>query len=296
MACVPSPSLTIWGTTQITQTTSYYTTWTALAPQAPGVQIEDGRVAVKGAQQTVTLSTLVETVTVVPSVVPQRTLFYPCTETKTSALDPAFTLSSATATTSTEDIAPPFVETTTSSSQSANATPAPSSSSSSQSTATYSSSTSRILLSPSTPLIMPTTPMSTQQMSEAVSALASSSIAAPPSSTVNIGAGQSDMPDQTESSNGEMVGAIVGTLAGILLLIGLWFCYRHRRRDRHVQGGTGGRNDEEYAGPDDGGDYWERKFKALDSEAGSPQDEVQGMSAPTRLESPETKRLRVSCR
>ncbi len=67
MACSLSPSVTLWGTTQIVQTTSYYTTWTTVFHRYPGVDVVDGKPELKGPVQTQTLSSLVETVVTVPA-------------------------------------------------------------------------------------------------------------------------------------------------------------------------------------------------------------------------------------
>ncbi|WVQ85905.1 hypothetical protein IAT38_008073 [Cryptococcus sp. DSM 104549] len=281
--CESIPSVILWGTTQVTSTSSYITTITSVITGDPVATVSssidpgncaDGDVVGCTPPQTKpvvvtvtptstsTYTSQVETKVVATSLVPQKTLYYPCTATaETSEAEQAqasSTSGQASVAAATHTTAAGEGELTGQFSGVATQTPASTTRVSSKLigvdsiTATDSDGSLMTLLS------------TTEIASVLPSELAPVSSVASSSSVSGVsGASHDSNSTSTGSNTAAIAGGIVGGLVGLVLLAFLVMCVRKRRR---------GRERGEYRGEDGvDDDYWERRFRELEAEeTGSP--------------------------
>ncbi|WRT70657.1 uncharacterized protein IL334_007655 [Kwoniella shivajii] len=247
--CEQIPSVTLWGTTQLTST---ITTSTILTSSI--------------SQSTRLVTSQVITKAVFTSLVPQQTLFYPCSDLS-SAQSPG---PSAGAISSTQR-----------GSQQPKASDANGGEGSIDPNATGQftgslplntrlSQTSSQLQSRSLSLISPSrtaapsVPTPSASASGSTSPPVISSLA--PSATAGEGTGENaQSQNRTSSQAGTIAGAVVGSICALILLIMIGLCIQ-RRRTRTNSGSR--RNDwSEKSLPqsDVGNDYWERRFREIES-------------------------------
>ncbi|WVQ70714.1 hypothetical protein IAR50_000236 [Cryptococcus sp. DSM 104548] len=275
-SCEQIPSITIWGTTQITSISSYYSTFTSLVP---GDQVtrtatsivpdtcDDGSDCPSSTStgvDTITMmktsvgSSAVETQMVFTSIVPQNTLYYPCSD--------AFTTTSGSATWQSGSSLPAATQSTQELVSTTSAypitSPLPTSiviesgSSTGMSSSASQSSSSAIQSSFQAVPASPTTTMSDSSRSPSGTESSSHST----SSGSSMGTGHSDAsqsPSSSGSSNcGAIIGGVVGGIVAMLFLVLLLLCVRRRRAKKQNAPSDQG---------NDVGDYWERKFRALEA-------------------------------
>ncbi|WWD08344.1 hypothetical protein V865_006456 [Kwoniella europaea PYCC6329] len=230
--CESIPSVTLWGTTQLTST---ITTSTILTTQV--------------AQSTRLLTSQVVTREIITSLVPQQTLYYPCSEFEgtTQPARPA-PAQSRPATTQGEDEG----------SVDPNATGQFTGSLPTQTRATTRSLSFTSLTIKSTSI----SPSSIHGNSAAYTSSA-------PASSSSIEGGESTTNSSTTRSNssGIIAGAVVGGIFGLIILVILLICCQKRRARRRRMGSAAGEdwNDTSEGGGGNGNDYWERRFREIES-------------------------------
>ncbi|ODO10602.1 hypothetical protein I350_01199 [Cryptococcus amylolentus CBS 6273] len=283
-SCEQIPSITIWGTTQITSTSSYFSTFTSLVPGdeitrtatsiVPGT-CDDGDDCASSTSvgvSTITMmktsvgSSAVETQVVDTSIVPQNTLYYPCSNTSQATSLPATASSGSSQPAATQQGTQMQASTT---GAYPVTSPLPSSiivddgSSTgqfslglSQSSSSATRSLSQAVSTASHTITMSgASPFSTGTLS------ASSSHSTSSTSDGLSDASRHDAASSGSSSNhGAIIGGVVGGMLALLSLLALLLCCLRRRRKR---------SELPSEQKDDAGDYWERKFRALEAGGGS---------------------------
>jgi hypothetical protein len=283
--CSLTPSVTIYGTTQIPTVTTITHTLTSVGEGDPIVSLNIAQTVLCNAagvdceQQVVTLPiTLVPTLTstllsvetkatFVTNVVPQQTLYYPCAPGVSSTFIREATRSdTATSAKSRLEDAPTY--------QTLVSQPRTTSMSSQPSLPV--SATSPIDTTPTSSMSLaatPTTPTTfvavTTTQTDKVARVSSStkSTSGPSSSTHSMAVGSGVAAQSHDKGSGSKTGAIAGGVAGaVVALILLCSCivYLRRakvpnRRDSHGTTST---------------DYWERRFRALEAEETSDHGET----------------------
>ncbi|OCF54765.1 hypothetical protein L486_07901 [Kwoniella mangroviensis CBS 10435] len=233
--CESIPSVTLWGTTQLTST---ITTSTIVTTQV--------------AQSTRLLTSQVITREIITSLVPQQTLYYPCSESE-GATQPArpAPAQSRPATTQGQDEG----------SVDPNATGQFTGSLPTQTRATTKS------LSFTSPTIKSTSISSSSTIENSV-AYTSSASASSSSSPIENGEGSTDWSTAKSNNSGIIAGAVVGGIFGMILLVIILMCCQKRRARRRRMGSAAGEdwNDTSGGGGNgDGNDYWERRFREIES-------------------------------
>ncbi|WVQ63276.1 uncharacterized protein L199_001427 [Kwoniella botswanensis] len=233
--CESIPSVTLWGTTQLTST---ITTSTILTTRV--------------AQSTRLLTSQVVTREIITSLVPQQTLYYPCSDSEgsTQSARPA-PAQSRPATTQGEDEG----------SVDPNATGQFTGSLPTQTRATTKS------LSFTSPTIKSTSISSSSTIEN--SAAYTSSASASSSSPIENGEGSTDSSTTKSNNSGIIAGAAVGGIFGMILLVIILMCCQKRRARRRRIGSAAGKDWNDTSGGGggngDGNDYWERRFREIES-------------------------------
>ncbi|WVF68044.1 hypothetical protein IAT40_002806 [Kwoniella sp. CBS 6097] len=246
--CEQIPSVTLYGTTQLTSTVTTHALITSIIRLDPTVA--DGETITPSTASV--LSSQVITRTIVTSLVPQQTLFSPCprdgdsTITGVAGASQGTRVGSATTAKATgEETDDPQAT-----GQFTGVIPAYISIKSSSTRLALSSykSTSRI----------PSTATDALHFSTAA---ATSGAASGPSNNGTSGNDTSD-PSSTSSGNvGPILGGVLGGVIGPIVLIVLLVCIRKSQRNKRER-----RDGEEEEEEGQEGDYWERKFRQLEAE------------------------------
>ena len=282
MACDQLPSVTLWGTTQITTTTTFISTYTQLVPQPPIITLDGKTLTTTTPTQTFTLSSQVVKPTVITQVVPQKTLFYPCSTTDTSnggtsLSDPTFSslvetigaslFSGAVSVTNT--FAPPSSQAASTSSLSQAAPVSSTSAIASSGYATASlSSESFTLPAPSTSY-SPGPGLSTAASSADI--ISSSSVSTEAAQNASSG---------SSNHHSWIIGAAVGGAFVLAFMLWCLWCWGKRRHESSWATRTLETNE----------DYWERRFRALESGVEKGEEGVAGVQGG---EEADPKKIRV---
>jgi len=272
MACTPLPSVTLWGTTQITSTTQITTTSLSLFPGAPSPSPSTSftvscdvlgncitstitNLVTVIPTITSTITTQVDATTVLTSIVPRQTLYSPCPDESESSsvvgMD-AETFSSAS----------PVSQSSNTSSHGPGFTPSTStsvtrSSSPSTSSSGSSSSASPRISKPTTSSITSILSMGSEIMpSQSMISSTTTSASATTSATVIAASSASN----TSHSHGAVIaGSVIGSLVTLVVLLFLLIRLRRSRpSDRYDRA------------HDDKDEYWESRFRELEAEAETP--------------------------
>ncbi|KAK8850483.1 hypothetical protein IAR55_004401 [Kwoniella newhampshirensis] len=274
--CEQVPSTTIWGTTQVVFPTTTISTLTTLVPGEPltfvitSIDANDGQASI-GAVTTTPYETSIVTSRIgvmetMTSLVPQKTLYYPCPTTATfsstasASASSEGSMSSDSPSTITMGQAGPTETMTTSSSGPAQQSTVRGGDLTGQSTGTLSKSSSSIFASSepatSTPNGHPwssiaPTPTSTE-------ATHASSGATPASSSLS-----ETSPHSESHKSATIAGGIIGAILGLILLV-LLAIYGRRKSGGGLIRSSRRRSGKE--GEDVAGDYWEARFRELEAE------------------------------
>ncbi|WVW80888.1 hypothetical protein I302_102879 [Kwoniella bestiolae CBS 10118] len=227
--CESIPSVTLWGTTQLT---TLITTSTVLTTQV--------------AQSTRLATNQITTREVITSLVPQQTLYYPCSDSESGGATAPRPSQSRIVTSQNEEEGSVSVD--------PNAT--------GQFTGSLPTQTRRLSFT-SPPVRSTSIPWTS------ISPIPSTSSSV---STSSMGAGgdtdssQSNSTTTKSSNAGAIAGAVVGGIFGLILLIVLLMCCQKRRARRRRIGSAGDEDWNDHSGKQGGGnDYWERRFREMES-------------------------------
>ncbi|WVO17381.1 hypothetical protein L204_105073 [Cryptococcus depauperatus] len=270
MSCEQIPSVTLYGTTQITTTSSFITTLTSIIPGNPVIStstsVEPGKcdgnancpsqtkstVVTVTPSETSTYTSATQTNVVVTSVVPQKTLYYPCSPVQHEAGQAAQinTSQESSSSTATDDTA----SSQSSSSMTDGGLKGQPSKIASQSTTQATSGNSQSL--PVSPF--PSMPTGAGSLSPSGSSRGSttSDHSGAASSTTSSDASHKGTSSSSNNS-AALAGGIVGGILGIILLVCLIICLRRKATRKNQRRQEGGGLDQ---------DYWERHFRALEAE------------------------------
>lgn len=293
MSCEQRPSVTLWGTTQITTLTTVLSTITN--PNAPRITSSVTSTTCDGdgncgpvARPTVIVDEAdlsyetITTETVVTNIVPVQTRYHPCPEdNSTSSPQPqsSGTTSAAPSTSSTAEDSLTMntvPEPTSTSSQILSLTNPASRTSSPRATLISGTTSSADVISEDHPASVAWT-----SVVEASSPLLSEDPSATIGSTGGIGVGPTSSSSSRSSGLGanEIVGIVLGSITGLVFLGLLFLRCRGRRRDR-----ADGEGHQET--------YWERRFQELEGGGEKP---VEGVTPTSPPEEEGTHHKHVSC-
>lgn len=324
MSCEQIPSITIYGTTQITSVSAYVTTLTSLIPGNPVVSVVTSVVPAICADDaldcpsetkedvvTVTPTSTaiytsdISTNVVVTSIVPQRTLYYACSSsqetsaqgmTSTNQVQETLNNQPSTSTEGDSRVASyTNVQQSSSSISSATlvgqftgiATQIKGSATVVGVSASSVSSVADTILSP----YHTTTSPHSFQPGPSASRLKSVATSLPIVTTSHTSSASSAVASQQEDTNvtpssskhAAIAGGIIGGILGSIVIACLVICMKRKKRDKHE-------DVKRWSGENEDVDYWERRFRALETEG----DIIYGEKDDWDLQS--SKKLRVSLR
>ncbi|GFZ48143.1 hypothetical protein JCM24511_05891 [Saitozyma sp. JCM 24511] len=331
MSCSLIPSVTLYGTTQITTTGYIWSTHTATITGSPYITLDGSDLVTITPTSESLSSTQVPGQTVVTSVVPQQTLYYPCSQDTSQATSSAaavdhaaqqaaptsnnggsmtaaaFSASAVSAQVSAA--ATSLAQTSSGSAAAAQQVPAGSSAAVGASVTGSSSGVSQAVVSAgiSTSLsggvggasgtVTPQLVNPSQSSTSGITVAAVSS-SHPSAASGNGTDAASSGGTTSHSHSGAIAGGVAGgVLALVMLCVGLGWVRRRMDRDKD--------EDWEARTLDSREDYWERRFRQLDAEVGGegiesdsekvvgagPTDAGAGATGPTPLES---KKIRLT--
>lgn len=321
MSCEQVPSVTIYGTTQITSASTYVATLTSLVPgnpvlsvvtsvipavcadDAPDCPSETKEAVVTVTPMSTTVHTsVISTKVVVTSVVPQRTLYYECSPSQETSAQGMMSTSQAQETldnqpstiiedegkvvsyTNVQQLSSSISSATLASQFTGIANNIQGNATIEVSTSSVSSVADTILFPYHTPTFSSSGqsgPSANRPVSVATSLpMATTSQTSSASSTV--ASQQKDAnPTSSSSNHAAVAGGIVGGILGIIVITCFVIWMKRKKRDKHE-------NAERWNEKNEDVDYWERRFRALETEG----DTVHGEKDDRDMHS--SRKLRVS--
>ncbi|KAK4685859.1 hypothetical protein P7C73_g4282, partial [Tremellales sp. Uapishka_1] len=269
------PSVTLYGTTVISQTTTYWTTWTSVKTQDPVIgltTVEGKTVLATSTPEPITSigSSYVTTVALSTSIVPQQTRYYPCSSAPSSATSSTSSLQSLDVNTfsSAVNAAPTFSSAVATSSSAA--TPTTTSASNSASSASLSSTRSGLSsvavfsTSDATPTSNASSfPSSSGTISVNTSPALASLLSSASASFATTSTATAHSIAPTKSSS-HVVIPVVASVVSVAAVFALFLLGMRLQR----RGGRAGKTSIPKRRSQES--YWERRFRALETGAIAP--------------------------
>ncbi|WWC72540.1 uncharacterized protein I206_106502 [Kwoniella pini CBS 10737] len=244
--CESIPSVTLYGTTQLTTT---LTTSTIITTQL--------------SQQIKLLTSQIITKEIITSIIPQKTLYYPCSETE--IIKPSSTSKQLLQTTLSSNLNENSIDLN-ATGQFTGSLPTQIKFTSKSSSFTSSLVKSSVVTSKSSSQL--TTSTSTLTQLPLITSSRSDNV-------TNVNSSAEESNTTTKSNAGTIAGGVIGGIFALIIFIILLMCCQKRRARRRIKGGSWRDSSiTPFHGGQSGNDYWEKRFREIESANSSRGNEL----------------------